>query len=229
MKSHLYTPIFIPLVDQLLEHGDTTAYSPSPELTERHERWNVYYIKALASFYNTAEFQTHRELVRFIHEAWDHPSRELMCKIVDSKAFNNIPLDLTSKLIRKHFPHCEACPTNNMAKKPTPRIASERGIVPWEEFQVGIKVFTNNRNALKHKRTFGRYTEALTAIDMATRFKIGTFTRSHVNLVIHLKDLRVEVHGTGHSLKVLQSDNDFMTQDIKTWAATTLHPSREQR
>ena len=70
---------------------------------------------AQAGFYNTAEFQTHRDLVRFFHEAWDHPSRELMCKIVDEKVFDNIPAEMMSKHIRKHFPHCEACLTINMA------------------------------------------------------------------------------------------------------------------
>ena len=142
-----------------------------------------------------------------------------MCRIVDSKAFDNIQLGLTSKRIRKHFPHCEAYPASNMAQKPITRIASDRVIGPGEKFQVDNKVFANNGKALKHKRAFGRYTRALTAIDMATRFKIGTLIRSHANLEIHLGALRVEVHGTGHTLKVLRLDNMFMTKDIKTWAA----------
>ena len=234
------TSPYIPLNDQLplvsdtlleptsIATGDTAAWSPSPELIERHQRWNSYYNKALASFYNTAEFQTHRDLVRFFHEAWDHPSRELMCKIVDSKSFDNIPKDLTSKRIRKHFPHCEACPANNMAQRPIPTTATERVIEPGAEFQVDIKVFANNGKALKHKRAFGRYTGALTAIDMSTRFKIGTLIRSHANLDTHLEALRVEIHGTGHTLKVLRLDNEFMTQDIKTWAAKCEPPIQLQ-
>ena len=204
--------------DSAMSHG-TEAWRSSPELKDRHNRWADYHKRALASFYNTAEFQTHRDLVRFFHEAWDHPSRELMIKIVDSKAFDNIPVDLTSKRIRKHFPHCEACPANNMAQKPIPREASDRVIAPGEEFQVDIKVFANNSKALKHKRAFGRYTGALTAIDLSTRYKIGTLIRSHANLEVHLEALRVQIHGSGHTLMVLRLDNEFMTQDIKTWAA----------
>ena len=106
-----------------------------------------------------------------------------------------------------------------MAQRQIRTTATERVIEPGAEFQVDIKVFANNGKALKHKRAFGRYTGALTAIDMSTRFKIGTLIRSHANLEIHLEALRVEVHGTGHTLKVLRLDNEFMTQDIKTWAA----------
>ena len=78
-----------------------------------------------------------------------------MRKIVDSKAFDNIPKDLTSKRIRKHFPYCEACPANNMAQRPIPTTATERVIEPGAEFQVDIKVLANNGKALKHKRAFG--------------------------------------------------------------------------
>ena len=81
---------------------------------------------------------------------------------------------------------------------------------------------------MKHKRAFGRYTGALTAIDMSTRFKIGTLIRSHANLDTHLEALRVEIHGTGHTLKVLRLDNEFMTQDIKTWAAKCEPPMQLQ-
>ena len=111
--------------------------------------------------------------MRFVHEAWDHPSKDLMCKIIDQKMFNNIPGKLTSKVVRKHFPQCEACPAGNMAQNPIPREASDREFVPGEELMIDIKVWANNSKALKHRRAFKRYTSALTAIDMATRYKIG--------------------------------------------------------
>ena len=98
----------------------TDAWSPSPELIERNNRWVEYHKTALASFYSTAEFQTDRDLVRFFHEAWDHPSRELICKIVDSQAFDNFPKRLTSKWIRKLFLQCETCPAGSMAQQPYP-------------------------------------------------------------------------------------------------------------
>ena len=127
-----------------------------------YHRCADYHKQALVSFYNTAEFQTHRDLVRFFHEAWDHPSRELMM------------VDRTPMPIRKHFSHCEAYPANNMAQKPIPREAFDRVTAAGDEFQVDIKVFANDSKALKHKRAFGRCIGALTAIDLLIWYKIGT-------------------------------------------------------
>ena len=62
-------------------------------------------IEALAygAFYYTAECPRLKDMVRFFHEAWDHPSQDLMCKIIDQQMFLSIPKELTSKVMRKHF------------------------------------------------------------------------------------------------------------------------------
>ena len=59
---------------------------------------------AKAAYYQTAEFPNFKDMVQFFHEAWDHPSRDLMIHIVEKKLFDNIPLKLTAKITRKHFP-----------------------------------------------------------------------------------------------------------------------------
>ena len=141
-----------------------------------------------------------------------------MCKIVDHKILAGLPKDLTSKVIRKYFPQCEACPAANMHQHPIPRDASDREYVTGEELMVDIKVFANNSKALKHKRAFGRYTGALTAIDLATRFKLGKLIKSHASLEVQLEELRVDVHAAGHTLRVLRIDNEFVTAPIKRWA-----------
>ena len=87
-----------PPISVFRQDNDSTdiSYCMSPAITcdtDLMERNKT----AFASYYNTAEFQTDRDLVRFFHEAWDHSSRELICKIVDSKAFDNSPERLTSK------------------------------------------------------------------------------------------------------------------------------------
>ena len=82
-------------------------------------------------------------------------------------------------------------------------------------FQADIKVFANASKALNHKRAFGRYTGALTAIDLTTRFKIGKLIRSHASLEVELEALRVEVHGLGHTLRVLRLDSEFVTAAIE--------------
>ena len=97
-----------------------------------------------------------------------------MCKIVTQKLFASLPKELTAKVIRKHYPACEACPAASMAQKAIPRTASDRDIVPGEEFQLDIKVWANNSKALKHRRAFGKYTGAMTAVDLSTKYKIGS-------------------------------------------------------
>ena len=192
--------------------NDTAIWTPTETVLEQHRL-------AYAAYYHcTTEHPRLRDLVRFFHEAWDHPSRELMCKIVDNKMLASLPKELTSKVIRKFFPQCEACPAANMSQKPIPREASDREYVTGEELMVDIKVFANNSKALKHKRAFGRYTGALTAIDLATRFKIGKLIKSHSSLEVQLEELRVDVHAAGHTLRVLRIDNEFITAPIKRWA-----------
>ena len=44
-----------------------------------------------------------------------------MCRIVNDKVFDNIPKELTAKVIRKHFPQCQACPAGNMAQRDIPK------------------------------------------------------------------------------------------------------------
>ena len=61
-----------------------------------------------AYYHCTAEQQQLKDLVCFFLEAWDHPSSVLRCKIVDQKRLANIPKELTSKVILKRFPSCEA-------------------------------------------------------------------------------------------------------------------------
>ena len=190
---------------------DLNTWRPSAPVLQQHHM-------ALGAYYYTADLPRYRDIVRFFHEAWDHPSEELMCRIVNDKVLDSIPKELTAKVNWKHFPQCEACPAGNMAQRDVPRTASDRVILPGEEFQVDIKVFANSSKALKHKRAFGRYTGALTAIDLSTRYKIGKLIRSHASLEVELEALRVDVHGSGHTLRVLRLDNEFVTDAIETWA-----------
>ena len=55
-----------------------------------------------------------------------------MIRIVEKKLFDNIPKKLTSKIIRKHFPQCVACPAGNMAQKPVPQSISTTTYIPGE-------------------------------------------------------------------------------------------------
>ena len=81
-------------------------------------------------------------------------------------------------------------------------------------------MFASTSKALKHKRAFGRYTGALKAIDLSTRFKIGKLIRFHASQEVELKALRVEVPGSGHTLRVLRQDFEFVAVAIERWAAS---------
>ena len=144
------------------------------------------------AFYFTALCPRLRDIVRFFYDAWDHPSMELMCKIINEK----------------HFPQREACPAANMTQNHIPEF------VRGEELMIDIKVWATNSKALKHRRAFDKYTGALTAINMGTRFKLGKPLKSHKPLKVALEELCVEVHGAGHTLKVMRIE--LWTAPIRT-------------
>ena len=92
----------------------------------------------LTAYYQTAEFPNLDDTIRLFHEAWDHPSRELITHIVDKKVFDNIPQKLTAKVIRKRFPQCVACPARNMAQKPVLHSTITTEFIPGEVVQVDV-------------------------------------------------------------------------------------------
>ena len=111
-------------------------------------------------------------------EAWGHPSKELMCWIVKNNIFENLPIELTERVIRKYFPHCEACPAASMAQQAKPGSTTPlKVLTSGEEFQIDIKVFVDNSKAKKHKRAIGGYT-CVTAIDLCTGYKLGWLLKS---------------------------------------------------
>ena len=63
-----------------------------------------------------------------------------MIHIVDKQIFTSISYGLTSAVIRKYLPLCEACPAGNMVRRPIRRTSSDREILPGEEIQVDIKL-----------------------------------------------------------------------------------------
>ena len=97
--------------------------------------------------------------------------------------------------------------------------ASDREFEPGEEFQIHIKIWANNSKALKHRQAFGKYIGAVTAVDQATRYKIGQLLQTTSELEAQLKELCVNIRGTGHTLKMLRMDNQFTEKAVRNWAA----------
>ena len=142
----------------------------------------------------------------------------MKCWIVNNNIFQNIPAVLTAKAIRKHFPHCEACPAANMAQQPKPELTTNiKDLLPGEEIQIDIKVIADNSKRLKHKRAIGGYTSALTVVDMKTGFKWVYLLKNHAHLEVTLEAIRLEIVSQRRELKVIRLDNQFVTEAVNTW------------
>jgi len=176
--------------------------------------------KSNAAFYQSAEFKQYHELVRFFHEAWGHPSRELMCFIVKNRIFKNIHPDLTEKVIRRHFPHCEACPAGNMAQRDKPHSLppSTSPVAIGSVWHVDIKVFADTSKARKHKRAIGGYTSAMNCIDQTSDFVFGYLLKNHQNLENYLDKLRLQVHAQHRTIVIIHIDNEYIPESILAWA-----------
>ena len=79
-----------------------------------------------------------------------------------------------------------------------PQSTSDTEYIPGDVLQVDIKVFADTSKARKYMRAFGKYTGALTAVDMATGYKCGILAKSHASLVNHLEERRVQDTSTPH-------------------------------
>ena len=72
---------------------------------------------ANATYYQTAQFDTVADVVRYFHETWSHCSLDSMIHILKNNIFTNIPSTLTEKAIRKYYPMRSACTSGNMTRK----------------------------------------------------------------------------------------------------------------
>jgi hypothetical protein len=174
-------------------------------------------LKANASYYHTVHTSSLAELVQFWHEALGHPSMEVMIDIITSGTYYNLPKELTSKVIRKHFPLCAECPLGNLARTPLPLKSTPRNIAMGEEFQVDLEGPWLKSDSDKPQETFSGCKYTLTAIDMKSRMPFGWLLSSRKHLVRYLEDLRLAVLAVGRTLKVLRTDDEFVTTEIKDW------------
>ena len=86
--------------NKLYELENTTTYNKNISLYKHHYN-DMLTPASYATFYQSAEFGQIADVVRFFHEAWGHPSRELMCFIIKNQIFKNIPFSLTERVVIK--------------------------------------------------------------------------------------------------------------------------------
>ena len=122
-----------------------------PTLRNQHLVFCIHSFFVKEAYYHSTEFPSIGDLVRFLHEAWDHPSRDLMIHIADKNLFDNILKNMSAKVIRKHFPQCVAAPAEYMSQTPVPHASSTTEYVPCKVLHA------DNSKARKHLRAFGNY------------------------------------------------------------------------
>jgi len=170
--------------------------------------------------YQTANFSSISDLVRFFHELLGHPSIETMISIIESSSISNFPPELTIQAVRKYFPfNCISCPAGQLARRPplAPEISTTS--LPGEEFEVDFKGPWHNADGTQ-VLSLARNKLMFTAVDVHKGFVFTRGTPSTANPVKHLEKLRLFVlKRTGNRLKVIRSDDDFWDKSIKAWAS----------
>ena len=144
---------------------------------------------------------------------------------IKNSRFSNTPLALTEKVIRRHFPHCEACVAGNMARRPASTSTSTSHVpIIGEEIELDIKVFADHSSFNQHKKSMGGHTCVLTAIDVSSGYHWGHVLRSQSHLERILELIRLDIAFYGRTLKTIRTDNQFITSAITAWARDLSHP-----
>jgi hypothetical protein len=155
--------------------------------------------------------------VQFWHEALGHPSMAIMLNMISSGTYNNLPKELTTKAIRKYFPLCAECPIGNLARSPLPQMCTPREIAIGDEFQIDLEGPWLKSDSDEYLTTFSGCKYTLTAIDMMSRMPFGWLLKSRKHLIRYLEELRLAIQAMGRQLKVLRTDDEFITTEIKAW------------
>jgi hypothetical protein len=109
--------LLIPLQNQIINNNlisnDNNINTKSIKIIPENKVANI------VATYNTVKFHTLQQMVQWFHEAWMHCNLNHMIDIVDNNLYQGLPEQLTSTVIRKHFPYqCQICPIGNLARRP---------------------------------------------------------------------------------------------------------------
>jgi hypothetical protein len=179
---------------------------------------------AHATYYSTAHLSTVSHLVQYFHEAWGHASMNDMIAIVKHQLIQNIPPNLTSTAIRKYFPQCLSCPLANLAQAPHPSLLSSRVLALGEEIVVDCKVFADAKGK-RHLVTFGGNRYTFSAIEVVSGYIWGEPIKSQAHIDLYCDKIRQQIASKpGRRLKIVRTDNAFVTTRLLSWAA--LHQIR---
>jgi hypothetical protein len=167
--------------------------------------------------YATIAFKTLAEEVSYWHSALIHPDVEVMVQTFATPIFKKSHPHLTAKVIRKYFPtSCPDCPVGNFQMRHPP-VDPVIHHGPGEVFEVDIQGKWTDA-AGKPAKSFSGDIYAFAAIDCASDLVFARTIQTRVSLVDHLEALRLSALSTGKELKVIRTDNEYITLLSKAWA-----------
>ena len=201
-----------------LLHNEKIIYDKNKISKSKIKKSNLFNFVGSSYYTNvpSAKVTTADELVRYFHESWNHESKDIMCAIVEHKLIDNLPNMLTPKLIRKHFPSCEACPHGNLTKRP---ITSNPVFTPYEtgeRWEFDIKGEWKDDKG-KSCPTFSGAKWSLVCYDLKSKFVIGFLLRNLGYLLRFLKHLVLLCKQKHRTIKVFRFDKQFLTDEINTF------------
>jgi hypothetical protein len=179
-------------------------------------------IAASAITLNTKNLSNAKEIILYIHEMLNHPSKQIMIEIAKNQSILGLPTQFNVSNINKYFPTaCIACALGNLTQKPLdPKLA--RHIRPT---QCGSLVQVDIIGAMDNPAftTLGinniRY--ILTVLDV---YSDQTFTfrlKSKGNLIKWIQYITNLFKRFGHPIQSFKFDDEFDTEAITTYLNTS--------
>ena len=154
--------------------------------------------------------------MRYFHESLNHASEELMIRVVEHKLIEDLPDVLTTKLIHKHFPVCDACPHSNLARRPIFSNPIDRQIEVGEEWELDIKgAITDNKG--KVCPTFSGNKYWLICRCIRSRMRFGFLLPNHGYLLRYIKQLVLLCKHKHRTIKTILIDDEFYTDEINEY------------
>ena len=161
------------------------------------------------SSYFTVKLDNLGELVRYWHLAWKHASKRDMVRIVKYKVFDDIPKELTVKVINKHFDdHCMGCKRSTMSQKPLPP-SSDRVYEAGECVAIDIKHW--------EECDLSSHRYSLHALDLGSDYSETYLLTGTSNLIDYIKLVMESYYAAGYLMKEMRVDKQFVTDEIRTF------------
>ena len=184
----------------------------------------------LISRYETVQFSDLYHFVRFWHKAMDHADIKTMLLVANRivshpSEFRGFPREFTPAIIRKHFPvTCHSCPLGNLYRRPSivaTDASTPREILSGEKMEIDIQGKVSDSTG-RPSPSFSDVLYWIVAECRATGLLWGKTLKTRKDLFRHLDRLHKWITSRGKVLKVIRSDNEFVTAVVTDWLPAIL-------